>query len=197
MKKTLLILTIIWCSQQLNAQSIEKEIQTFTGQFAGEWTAYKMNSSGEIIKSMSWKDTLTTSDPIINDTLAFVNIKSIMTFDNPNIPPYKLDFKEGFKIKNGIILFHFFTVMGTEAIETKVDNGTYVISQPVSTFELNQMGFKNVVEAKNTTVKVILMVNGTEVHKISRITTIMWKENEQIWTKQFLSLEGFHKRIKK
>lgn len=197
MKKAILFLTIVCGSQLSGAQTIQSEIQKLAGKYAGEWTTYTIISSGEIRKSMAWKDTLVTSDPVINDTMAYVNVKSIMYFENSKIPPYKMDFKEGLKIKNGKIVSHFMLIMGKEATETQVDANTFIISQPVSAVELNQMGIKDAVMATNTTVKVSIKENGTELDKISRITTLSYRENGQIVTRQFTSMEGFHKKIVK
>lgn len=195
MKNILIVLLILFGSSKVFSQSIESEINKFAGNFSGEWTAFKLDKNYEVIKAISWKDTLRTDKPIINDSLAFVNIKSIMVFDNPQIPNYNMSFKEGFKIKNSKIDTHFFTTMGIETIETKIGDNTYVISQEISPFELKQLGVNSAISATNTTVKVITLENQIEVHRISRISTITIEHNSEQKTVQFVSLKGFHKRI--
>jgi len=186
---------IILASISLQAQSIESELNKMSGEFVGVWTSYKYSPNGDIVKSMSWKDTVLTMNPVINDTMAYVNVKSTMTFDNTHIPPYKMEFQEGFDVSKGKIIDHFFRVMGVKSIETKVSNNTYIISQPVSSYELNQLGFSSALEAYHTTVKLTLNVSGKEVQKITRITTVVWENNSKTETVQFVSLEGYHERI--
>ena len=193
--KKLIFLVIIFSHLCTYSQTIESELNKLIGVFVGEWTTYKLNGKGEIVIVNSWKDTLHTNSPIINDSLAYVNVNSIMHFENEDIPPYKMQFKEGYKISDNEILCHFFNIMGTEFIEHNINNHTYVISQQISPFELNQFGIKNASEATNTTVKEIINVNGEEIHKISRISTIVWTENSEEKNIQFVSLKGFHKRI--
>ena len=195
MKKSLILITILFCSTLIYSQSIENEIKKFAGVFSGEWTAFKLNEKLEVVKSIAWKDTLRTNKPIIKDSLAFVNIKSVMVFENPQIPPYKMTFTEGFKIKDNQIDFHYFKTMGKETIETKIGDNTYVISQDISPFELKQLGINSAINATNTTLKIITEENQIEVHKITRISTITFIENSNEKTVQFVSLKGFHKRI--
>ena len=186
---SLLIVTNVY------GQTIESEINKLTGVYVGEWTTYKLNEKGEIVIANSWIDTLQASSPIINDTLAYVNINSIMHFENPHIPPYKMQFKEGYKISNNEILYHFFNIMGAEFKEHSINKHTYVISQQISPFELNQFGIESATEATNTTIKEIINFKGEEIHKISRISTIVWTENSEEKNIQFVSLKGYHKKI--
>jgi hypothetical protein len=195
MTKKILTAFMILTSINLNAQTIESELNKISGHFVGEWTSYKYSPNGEIIKSMSWSDTLLTENPVINDSIAYVNVKSTMTFNNPNIPPYKMEFQEGFDLLNGKAINRFFIVMGVKSIESKVSGNTYIISQPINSYELNQLGFLSALEAYHTIVKLTLNIDGKEVHKVTRISTIAWENNSKIETVQFVSLEGSHERI--
>lgn len=100
MKNIFIVLLILSGSSKVFSQSIENEINKFAGKFSGEWTTFKLNENYEVIKAISWKDTLRTDKPIINDSIAFVNIKSVMVFDNPQIPNYNMNFKEGVDSSN-------------------------------------------------------------------------------------------------
>ena len=127
--------------------------------------------------------------------MAYVNVNSTMYFDNSNIPPYKMQFKEGYKILDNKILYHFFNIMGSEFIEHKINDHTYVISQEISPFEIKQMGIESATKATHTTVKETINFNGEETHKISVISTIVWIENSEEKNIQFVSLKGHHKKI--
>jgi hypothetical protein len=181
----------------VNAQTVEDEINKLSGKYSGEWTAFKKDATGNIVKSFSWKDTLTTSEPIVNDTIIYVDVQSKMIFDNPNIPEYEMKFKEGFYIKDNKISKHFFTYMNNEVEQIKLDNDTFVYSQKVKAHEFPQMGFNSATEGTHTVVKVIINIDGQEIHKIKRITTIIWKDEDgNIQNTQFVSLTGYHKKTK-
>ena len=192
---TVFIISLLTISL-VKAQTVEDEINKLRGNFSGEWTAFKKDATGNIVKSVSWKDTLTTSEPIANDTIIYVDVQSKMTFDNPHIPAYEMQFKEGFYVKDKKIVKHFFTYMNNEVEQIKLDNNTYVYSQKVEAHEFPQMGFNNATEGTHTVVKVIINIDGHEIHKIKRITTILWKDkNLSLQNIQFVSLSGYHKKI--
>ena len=149
-KTVILIFSTLLCVANASAQTIENEINKLSGKFAGEWAMYKLDENHETVKAMVWKDTLRTSKPIINDTLAYVNVNSVMVFDNPSIPSYKMNFIEGFKIKNRTIKSRFFEVRGTESVEIKISDNTYIVSQDITPFELKQLGIKSAIKATNT-----------------------------------------------
>lgn len=195
MTKNIFTAFIVLTSISINAQTIESELNKISGHFIGVWTSYKYSSNGEIIKDMSWNDTISTDNQVINDSIAYVNVKSTMTFNNPDIPPYKMEFQEGFDLLDGKIINRFFIAMGVKSIESKVSSNTHIFSQPINSSELNQLGFSSAIEAYHTTVKLTLFIDGKEVHKITRISTIVWENNSKIETVQFVSLKGYHERI--
>ena len=104
-------------------------------------------------------------------------------------------FKEGYKISDNEIVYHFFNIMGAEFKEHSINKHTYVIFQEISPFELKQFGIESATEATNTTVKQIINYKGEEIHMVSRISTIVWKEDSEEKNIQFVSLKGFHKKI--
>ena len=179
------------------SQTVEAEINKLSGVFTGEWTTYKLNEKGEVVIVNAWQDTLRAGTPIINDTLAYVNINGILHFENEFIPPYKMQFTEGFKLSNGEIEHHFFTIMGTELIEHKINEHTYVITQPIMPFELKQLGIASAKTATNTTVKEIIDLNGEEVHLVTITSTIVWVKNDEEKYTQYVSCKGYHKKSNK
>ena len=57
------------------------------------------------------------------------------------------------------------------------------------------MGFPKGAAGRHVVVKVITNEAGVETHRISRVTTVSWRDHEgkERWS-QFVSLQGFHKR---
>lgn len=195
MKKNYLIVLLIILSYQIKSQNIEMELNKISGKFVGEWTMFKLSDNGEKIKAYSWKDTINTSKAIINDTIAYVTVNDMMLFDDPTIPRYSMKFKEGF-ILNEKTPEHFIEIKGVRYIETKINENTFVIQQPISKTELLQLGINSAIEAYNTTVKIILNQKNQEIQKITRVTTFSWKDNNEIKSKQFVSMEGYHLKLK-
>ena len=193
--KNIILIFIISLPSMIYGQSAKEAIAKLAGNYSGEWTSYMMSKDGQIIKAISWIDTLKCSEPIINDTMAYLNVYSSMVFDNPQVPPYKMVFQEGYKLEKRKVGAHFFTIMGVEQVEQQVEENTYVISKVLTPFELKQIGFESALEATTTTTKVIMKVEGVEYHKITGISTVKWKEGTDIKIKQFVSLEGFHKKL--
>lgn len=194
MKRIIVLELIIFSTISLNAQDLKSEIDRISGKYVGEWTTFQyMNEQS--VKTMSWKDTLVSSSPIINDTIAYVTMNNKMIFDNPNIPPYEMKFQEGFEISKDNGIRHFIDIMGVKSYELQTAKNTYTITQPVSQFELGQLGIQSAKNAINTVVKVVFNVNGHEVHKISRVSTVLIEENGKEEVIQFLSMKGYHKKI--
>lgn len=196
MIKFLFSICLLSLSSFIYCQSVNDEINQLTGSYSGEWTSYKLNEELLPIKALGWKDTLVSSQPIINDTLAYVEIDSKMIFDDPHIPNYKLELKEGFKIEEGAILSYFISVMGEELTKTKINDSTYIISQNITPYELIQLGVDPEATGTNTTVKLIVYEGDVEIHKVSRLSTIIISEGDNKRTIQFTSLEGYHKKYK-
>lgn len=178
------------------AQNIEVEKNKLIGKYTGEWQAFKKDIHNNIVESVSWKDIVTTSELIETDTLIYVNVQSKLTFDNPQIPEFEMQFKEGFYLENNKISKMFFTYMNNEIEQIKTSENTYVYTQKINNYEFAQLGFNNAIEGFHTVIKVIINSEGQEIHKIKRITTVLWyDENKKIRNLQFVSLSGFHQKI--
>ncbi|UUV21326.1 hypothetical protein [Paenimyroides aestuarii] len=194
MKKIVFFMFLCINLYTLNAQELDSKLEKISGKYVGEFTAFKYNN-GQTEETVSWKDTVTTSAPIATETSAYMNVTSEMVFNNPHIPPYKMQFKEGFEQLKNEEIKHFIEVMGTKFYQIEVPNNTFIISQPISKFELSQLGFTNAKEAYHTTVKVVVNKEGQEVHNISRISTIKIDNDGKEEIVQFLSMKGHHTKI--
>ncbi len=194
MTKSIVLGLFVFATSILNAQNLEVEIGKLAGTYVGKWTMYK-HINGNVEKAISWMDTLICESPVINDTLAYLTVKSKMIFDNPQIQPYNMEFQEGFELSENNELMHYFQYMEGKFYEKKINENTYIISQPISQFELGQLGFTSAKSAYNTTIKIVVSVNGQEVHQISRISTLIIQNNDREETIQFVSMNGYHKKI--
>jgi hypothetical protein len=66
---------------------------------------------------------------------------------------------------------------------------------PASAQELGQLGFPKDALGQHVLIKVVTKERGVETHRISRLSTVNWKDKDgkEHWL-QFVSLQGFHKR---
>ncbi len=66
---------------------------------------------------------------------------------------------------------------------------------PATPQELAQLGFSKIISGQHVIVKIINHEEGKETHRISRVTTVNWRdaEGKERWI-QYVSLQGFHKR---
>lgn len=193
-KHSILLASVFLLTLNTNAQSLKEKLEDISGKYVGEWTAYKY-TNGEIVKSVSWKDTITTSTPVIKDSIAYLTINSTMTFDNPKIPNYSMKFKEGYELSNDGTIRHFFEINGVKSYQYKISDNTFIVSQPIPQNELYQIGFSKVKKANNTIVKIRLSINEKEVHKISRLSTIVIQNQDIEEIIQFESLKGYHQKV--
>src|SRR5262245_25011362 len=81
------------------AAEVTKEVRDLAGTYKGEWTRYGIDGRGEVVKRMSWTDTVKAEKPQVQDRRAFVTITDEMTFEGGKIPPFKVVGKEGYILK--------------------------------------------------------------------------------------------------
>jgi len=178
------------------AQTIESEINLLAGEFSGNYTSYIVNAEGEVIESINAQETLSTGDPVINDSIAYVIVNCVRDLGEPNIPPQYIELKQGFHIKDGEITGYFSIWPGGESKQEKVSDNTYVYAQPISSFMLRGLGFTNAISGTSITIKVIVMVNGVETQKITKHSTVVLEENGTERIFQFISLVAYRQRVK-
>lgn len=194
--KIIYFLLLCGASVNLGAQDVEKEMEKLKGVFTGEWTSFKKGVSGEIVAANSWKDTLITEEPIKDESTVHVKVKCSYTFDNPQIPPYYLEFREGFYYEGDQVKDHFFSTGGSITKFTELDENTFVYNQEIHQNEFHQMRFLRGLDGVHSIVKVVTNEEGQEFHRITRISTLRYlDEDDKIKSTQFVSLVGYHKRI--
>jgi hypothetical protein len=66
---------------------------------------------------------------------------------------------------------------------------------PAAAQELGRLGFPKDATGQHVLVKVVTKEQGVETHRISRLTTVNWKDKEgKERVLQFVSLQRYHKR---
>jgi hypothetical protein len=77
----------------------------------------------------------------------------------------------------------------------KLGDNVWSYAAPAAGQELIRLGFPKGASGQHVLVKVITKEQGIETHRISRVTTVSWKDKEgKEQTLQFVSLQGYHKR---
>ena len=197
---SVLILLNIFCSTSLHAQNnpaqIPKEIKDVVGTYTGSWTVYGLDANGQVIKQAAWTDTLKAENPVVEKNRAFVTTSDEMVFEGGQIPPMKVPGTEGYLLNSdGSLGEYFIETYGQTYKMQKLNENVFAYSVPAAQQELVRLGAVNVLSAQHTLIKVVAFDQGIEVHDISRLTTVRWKDaSGKERTTQFISLQGRHQK---
>jgi hypothetical protein len=178
-------------------QKIPAEVQNIVGKFTGTWTAFTVNASGEVVKSSGWTDTIIAEKPNVLKDRAFVETVDEMIFEGGRIPPQKVPGKEGYFInKDGSLGDYYIEFFGQTVPTKKLGSNVWVYTLPANPREFAALGDK-FVSANHVLVKSTVVEAGQEVHNITRITDLKWRdaEGKERFT-QFVSLKGQHRKVK-
>jgi hypothetical protein len=175
---------------------VPKEVRALEGTYTGSWTMYGIDEKGEVVKRMAWTDTMKAVGAEIKGDRALVNTTDEMMFEGGQIPPYKVQGKEGYYLKNdGGLGDYFIEISGQTNRMVKVGENVWSYTTPAAAQELSMLGFPKDASGLHVLVKVVTKEQGTETHRISRLTTVNWKDKEgKERSLQFVSLQGYHKR---
>lgn len=177
-------------------QEVPKEVKALTGTYSGSWIMYGIASDGKIVEKMKWTDTIEAKNPAIKDGRAFVTTVDKMKFEG-GIPPQEIKGTEGYFLdEDGTLGDYYFESFGQVFKMIKLGKQTWVYSMTANPGRLSFLGFNNVILGRHVVVKEVTEEDGTEFHRISRVTTVNWKsqDGKSKW-KQFVSLRGYHKRM--
>ncbi|MFC2163821.1 hypothetical protein ACFLT2_02345 [Acidobacteriota bacterium] len=177
-------------------KEVPKEVRAMEGTYTGSWLMYGIDKKGEIIKSTAWTDTMEVGGSEIEGDRAFVSTIDEMTFEGDQIPPFKVQGKEGYYLrKDGGLGAYFIETAGQMYRMVKVGENVWSYTTPAATQELSWLGFPENASGQHVLVKVVTNEQGVETHRISRLTTVNWKDNEgKEQVLQFVSLQGYHRR---
>ena len=199
-----LCITFVSCIQhsgvvaynQSSASQIPKEVTDLTGTFTGAWTLLGIDEKGQPVKKMAWTDIIKGENPMVKGDRAYITTTDEMSFEGGKIPPMKIKGTEGYFInQSGSLGNYFIESFGQTYLVLKLSDNVWTYTMPATPQELAQLGFSKVISGQHVIVKVISQEEGKETHRISRVTTVRWKdvEEKERWI-QYISLQGFHKR---
>jgi hypothetical protein len=180
---------------QTDSKPVPKEVEAISGTYIGIWTMYGIDGQGQVTKRGSWTDTMRAENAVMKDDRAYVTTVDEMIFEG-RATPMKIDGKEGYLInKDGSLGDYFIETFGQVIKMQQMAQDTWVYSVPANPRELAPLGFTNVSSARHVVVKVVTREDGVETHRISRVTTVNWKDQagKDRWI-QYVSLQGVHKR---
>ncbi len=186
----------VGAAEPKNAPEVPKEVRDLAGAYTGSFTMFGIDEKGDVVKRMAWKDMIKAEIPEIQGDRAFVSTTDEMTFEGSKGPPVTLKGREGFFLKSdGSLGECFIEAAGQTHRMTKMGDNVWSYTAPAAAQELTRLGFPQDASGQHVLVKVITHEQGIETHRISRLSTVSWKDKEgqEKWL-QFVSLQGFHKR---
>lgn len=175
---------------------LPEEVRGLVGTYTGSWTMFGIDDKGGVVPRMAWTDTIKAEKPEVQGDRAYVSTTDEMTFEGGKIPPYKVQGKEGYLLKkDGVLGDYFIETSGQTNLMVKVGDKVWSYTTPAAVQELGFLGFPKDASGQHVLIKVVTKEQGVETHRISRLTTVNWKDKEgkERWL-QFVSLQGFHKR---
>lgn len=181
---------------QSSTSQIPKEVADLTGTFTGAWTLFGIDDTWQPVKKMAWTDIIKGESPVVKGDRAYITTTDQMKFEGGKIPPMEIKGREGYFInQSGSLGNYFIESFGQTYRVLKLSDTVWTYTMPATPQELAQLGFSKVISGQHVIVKVISQEEGKEIHRISRVTTVNWKdaEGKERWI-QYISLQGFHKR---
>ena len=182
---------------QTNIRSIPpKEVSDLEGVYTGSWTSFGLDRQGQIAKRAAWTDKIVARGAVREGDRAFVTTEMKMTFEGGAIPPFKSQGKDGYFLNaDGNVGDQFIENSGQLYRLKRLTTNSWTFALPAQPRELAQLGFTNIISAQHVFVKVLNFEQGRETHRISRVTTVNWKDvdGKDRWL-QFTSMQGFHRR---
>jgi hypothetical protein len=177
------------------SQKVPDAVKALVGTYTGSWVMYGINPEGGVVEKMKWTDVIEAKKPEIKDGRAFVSTVDRMQFEG-GIPPQQMTGTEGYFLnKDGSLGDYYFENYGQVFKMIRLGEKTWVYAMPANPGRLAFLGFQNVISGRHVMVKEVTEEDGIEFHRISRVTTVNWKDQtgQSRWM-QYISLKGFHKR---
>jgi len=180
---------------QSGSPQVPKEVTAISGTYTGSWTMFGIDAQGQVVKRGGWTDTMKADSAIVKDGRAYVATVDEMLFEG-RPAPMKFEGKEGYFVnKDGSLGDYFIESFGQVIKMQQLAKGTWVYSTGATPPELAPLGFTNVSSARHVVIKVVTFEDGVETHRITRVTTVNWKDQDSKdkWL-QYVSLQGIHRR---
>jgi hypothetical protein len=178
------------------SSEIPKQVMALVGTYSGSWKSFGIDAQGQIVQRSAWTDTMKAEKPVREAERVWVSTEDVMVFEARPGTPFNLPGKEGFRLnKDGTLEDYFIETLGQTLRMQKLAEGIWSYATDASAQELSQLGFPMGAAGRHVVVKVVTNESGVETHRISRVTTVSWrdKEGKERWL-QFVSLQGLHKK---
>ena len=175
---------------------VPKEVMALVGTYSGSWKSFGIDAQGQVVPRSTWTDSMKATKPVREAQRAWVSTEDVMVFEGRAGAPFNVPGKEGYHLNpDGTLGEYFIETFGQTYRMQKLAADIWTYATDASTQELSQMGFPKGAAGRHVVVKVITHEAGVETHRISRVTTVSWRDGEgkERWL-QFVSLQGFHKR---
>jgi hypothetical protein len=176
-----------------DTDAVPKEVRDLVGTYRGAWTLYGLDDKGEVVRRAGWTDVVKAEGPKVERDKAFVTMTDTMTFEGGKTATFQA--REGYVLKDGAASDYFIESGGQFKRMVKVGDGVWSYALPATPAELAQLGFPEGATGQHALVKVVTKEKGVETHRISRLTTVSYKDKDgKEHALQFVSLKGYHKR---
>ena len=178
--------------------AIPKEVRDLEGNYTGAWTMYGIDANGEVVKRMTWTDTLKATGAEAKGDRAFVSWACEQVFDGAKGPPRRSAGKEGFFLtKDGSLGDNYLEMFGQTTRVMKLSPKSWSYATTAAPQELAALGFPKGAAGEHVTVKMVATEKGVETHHITRLTAVTWTDKDgRERVTQFVSMKGYHKRDK-
>jgi hypothetical protein len=179
-----------------SSHGVPQAVRDLAGTYVGSWSLFGIDEAGQVVKLVSWTDTIQAANPQIAGEQAYVLTAGEMVFDNSNIPPLEIAGKEGyFLLPDGSLGDYFVETNGQISKSNQLSENVWISVTPASAQDLASYRLPNVSSGQHILNKVVTSEEGVEIHRITRVTTVNWTDPAgQERSTQFVSLQGFHQR---
>jgi len=174
---------------------IPKEVAALQGTYTGSWTSFGIDAQGQVVRRMAWTDSMKAQLPVREGGRAYVATVDEMRIEG-RPTPMKVEGKEGYFLNpDGKLGDYFIETFGQVYRMHRLSDEVWSYTVAAQPQELVQLGFPKGASGRHVVVKVINQEAGAETHRITRVTTVNWKDGDgkERWI-QYVSLQGFHRR---
>jgi hypothetical protein len=173
-----------------SAPVVPQAVRDLAGSYVGSWTVFGIDEAGQVVKLVSWTDTIQAEHPQSDGEQAYVLTTGEMVFDSSNIPPMKIGGEEGyFLLPDGTLGDYFVETNGQIAKSHQLSENVWISVTPASSQDLASYRLPNVASGQHIVNKVVTSDAGVETHRITRVTTVHWTDLAgQERSTQFVSL---------
>jgi len=176
-------------------QDVPPKVAELVGTYRGEWNLFGVDAHGKVIPRATWTDVMVSSTPAVADGRAFVHTVDDMAFAGLG-GKRQYQGSEGFFLDaKGALGDAFLENGGRVTRLVRLADNVWSYAVDVERSELQSLGLPADATGCHVMIKVTSTEDGHVMHRLTRITTVRWKDAElNDHALQFTSLQGFHRR---